>query len=68
METYEEKYNNLILLIANLRDVFPFDENKDYDLGYSTVYNDGWQTAAIIHSPEYCLEEIINYLKQNKND
>ncbi|MHB8871833.1 MAG: hypothetical protein ACYC5G_05255 [Candidatus Doudnabacteria bacterium] len=66
MDTYEEKYNNLIALIADLRDVFPFDPQKDYDSGYPTTNNDGWQTALIVCSPEDCMWQMIEYLKQNK--
>ena len=64
MESYEEKYNAIAEQIALLREVFPFDTTKDYDRGYPTTSKDGWQTAATIHSPEYCLEEMISYLKQ----
>lgn len=66
MESYEDKYNAIIEQIVRLREVFPFDPKKDYDMGYPTIKKDGWQTALIVRSPEDCLEEMISYLKTNK--
>ena len=44
---YEDRFDALSNLVANLRDVFPF--HGDVDL------------AEIVHSPEYCLEAMIRY-------
>jgi hypothetical protein len=66
MNTFEDQYNFIANQVAQLRDVFPFDQSKDYDSGYPTTNNDGFCLSLIVRSPEDCLEEMINYLKENR--
>jgi len=60
-----EKINSLI---AELRDVFPFPEEKDWDKGYDWEKKDGWHTAGLLKSPENCLEIMIGVCKGMKNE
>jgi hypothetical protein len=43
--TYEQRFESLCALIANLRDVFPFEKSVDL--------------AEIVHSPDWCIEAMI---------
>jgi len=47
------------VLIAKLRDVFPFPKEKDYDNGYDWSKKDGWHLAGITRDPKDCLEMMI---------
>lgn len=53
----------IIALIAELRDLFPFPPDKDYDSGYSFGKSDGWHMASIVCGPVSCLEAMISVLK-----
>lgn len=53
----------LVEKIAELREVFPFPKEKDYDSGYSISNKDGWHLAEIVASPEMCLDAMIKVLK-----
>lgn len=66
METFEDQYNFITNQVAQLRDVFPFDQSKDYDGGYPTTNNDGFYLGLIVRSQEQCLEEMIHYLTYNR--
>lgn len=50
----------LIKLIADLREIFPFPPEKDYDNGYDINKKDGWCVSNIVSDPKLCLEMMIN--------
>ena len=64
----KESHRVLINKIAELREVFPFPENKNYDNGYSWDKKDGWQLAEIVCSPHMCLDAMIRVSQPTLNE
>ena len=58
-----ERFSNQI---AELRELFPFPENKDYDKGYDWSNKDGWHLAEIVACPHMCLDAMIRVLKSSE--
>ena len=56
------------ILIAKLRDVFPFPKEKDWDNGYDCNKKDGWHLAGIMKTPKDCLEIMIGVCEGIKAD
>jgi len=56
------------VLIAKLRDVFPFPKEKDWDNGYDCNKKDGWHLAGIMKDPKDCLEIMIGVCEGIKAD
>jgi len=69
---YKDKYEALSELVAKLRDKIEFPSETDYDNGYPWTNKDGWSLGEIVHSPEYCMNCILDLkeikLKGNQND
>lgn len=51
--------------VAELREVFPFPEDKCWDNGYDVNNEDGWHHAELCHSPEMCVDAMIRICKNN---
>lgn len=66
MSVSKDRYDKLVDKIAELRELFPFPKEKDYDSGYNINNKDGWSLAEIVHSPEMCLDAMIRILESNK--
>ena len=52
--------------IAELRELFPFPEDKCYDNGHDWSKNDGWHLAEIVACPHMCLDAMIRVLKNSE--
>lgn len=59
----EQELYELRELVAKLRDVFPFPQDKCYDKGYPMDNKNGWGYGALMSSPTDCMNEMINVCK-----
>lgn len=57
-----DKYDELSMKVARLRESFPWPDEYDIDQGGDPNHPKAWHLAEIVHSPEYCIDAMIRIL------